>query len=274
MLDLMVRITHECNLNCLFCHLKNEMKNKAKAPNLAHFVAQYLEQNAHIGFSHFAISGGEPFSDIALLEQIINVFLKFDENIDIDIMTNGTYLNQNLAQTFNEFDNIHFCISLSAFNKGEKSVANLLKTSPYGYECISAINSLKNKRIRFVLDNFIDEFVELEIYNLVKLFNCNIELALNYENLVNLDVKDAYFLIKTLDRLKILDIKNKVSFNGFFDRFCDCTHSKIITPKAQILTKAHESANDFLSYGCSHISNKIGLEFYKALVKIITNFKD
>lgn len=268
MYDLMIRLTHECNMNCSFCHIKQEMKDKSTNDDLAKIVENFIRQNEHIGFEHFSISGGEPFLHIQKMQDILDVILSYDNNVPISIMSNGTYISSHIVNALNEFENIRVVVSLSGINKPEKSLQAMIKASPFGFGLIQNIKNLKRLCLRVVVDKYHDELAT-ELLALHSIFNCKIELALNYEKAHELSLKDALAISLFIQRLKALGIKDSINFNNFFDRRCDCTNSKIITPNGKIEHKAHKRSNDYESYGCSNMTNAMGDELYEIFVRLI-----
>ncbi|AQW80799.1 radical SAM protein [Campylobacter pinnipediorum] len=272
MLNLNIRMTNDCNMNCSFCHLKEDMKNKKKI-DIVSFADYYIQEklNNGIEFSSFTISGGEPLLHIKELENLLNVLLKYDNDGEksIQIMTNGTFIDNAFVKTFNEFENISFVISFD--NTDNKDIYNLCNMSPFGLSVLNSISNLKNKKIRIVIDNFRDDLFELKTYQLyTALQKPRVQIALNYEKVKDLTIEDAYYLVRSIERFKQLDMYYMVDFTHLFHHNCNCSNSKIITPQGETLQTADKYGSPFETYGCSNLINRgMSLELYKVFARLI-----
>lgn len=92
-------ITNVCNLTCEYCETYNNRRFKG------HFFWKdheeyYREWSKKLSIDFITIIGGEPFANPGLYEWVSNIQDTFQENSNLNICTNGTYLkdNQELAK--------------------------------------------------------------------------------------------------------------------------------------------------------------------------------
>lgn len=99
-------VTNRCNLRCSYCVLENapqQLKAELSLPEKKEFIT-HLYRN--LGFRRLTLSGGEvsiigraPPNDFIELLQHIRQFRSSDprENLEIEIYTNGTYIDERAA---------------------------------------------------------------------------------------------------------------------------------------------------------------------------------
>lgn len=268
MYNFMVRLTNDCNMNCSFCMVKEEMKNKNYIKDLD-LVAEKFLLESDKNFSAFSISGGEPLSNLPLLEKVINVFLNYNPSNKIRIFTNGTYLTEGVVNTFNSFDNIFITLSYNGLTKGEKSVKNMIKVSEYSYGSLIEALKLKNKNIKMVIPNFRDPYLPLETFNLIKLFDCEIEISLDNEIYEKLKIDDIFYMQDFIQKMNYLGVYDKVSLTALFNWDCDCSANYCLNPDGKIYQRHETSGADpFLSKGCSAFRKRVGDDLYYAFTKV------
>lgn len=129
------RLSNKCNLACLTCfptnssliesqHLKNfnllskEDKEivsySSRQKNKADFIEQIWEHIEHI--DRIELHGGEPFYDencLNILERISKEFP--NNNIELLVHTNMTFMNQRIINILNSFKNVNFQMSIDGF---------------------------------------------------------------------------------------------------------------------------------------------------------------
>lgn len=273
--EVTVRVTHNCNKACPYCHSAEDMKNKTRHPNLILPLAQLLATSKTL-VRDFVISGGEPLLEWEETLKIILAMISYNPECHIELMTNGTLLDEEKVELLNNIPNVRVAISLDYNSDGEKSVENLIKTAN-SFSIINHIQKIKNKRIKIVIPRFDDDRIPLGVVNIQRLFDCPIYLMPDYTNVHNWDISDIYHTVECVGRMTALSeaaIQN-IRLSGFWCGNCDCTESKIVMPDGSIREKAHEIATSGEDFGCSNIANRMQPGLYKLYTKVIrTVFPD
>lgn len=111
-LNLYISITDICNANCLFCN--NNTKKNSNNSSFVKFDCNKLktvliELKKQDILNRVAITGGEPFLNIKLLDCVLTtIFEVCGDNQDVTINTNGTNLKQCLQlKNLNKITGIH-----------------------------------------------------------------------------------------------------------------------------------------------------------------------
>ena len=89
-------ITDKCNLRCKHCYHDEYQQHGLEIPQLLDIgstLCDAIQQWGKIG--SFSITGGEPFLREDAVFEILNLFEKRDEVHQVDILTNGTLINDN-----------------------------------------------------------------------------------------------------------------------------------------------------------------------------------
>lgn len=100
-------VTNRCNLNCSYCVLEDapfQLKAELNLESKKQLVSHLYEK---LGFRRLTLSGGEviifgnhpPFDFIEFLQHVKKFkSLNPEENLEIELYTNGTYLKENVAE--------------------------------------------------------------------------------------------------------------------------------------------------------------------------------
>jgi len=268
-LSLSIVTTGGCNMDCSFCINKEDMKI-SDSPKLPIAVSDFIAKHkGNIG--DFTISGGEPFLDLMKLQEILNVVIP--ENRPVTILTNGTLLNGEIVEELNNYSNIRVGISISALRGGEKSLNKLVSLAPTGFEIVNHIKRLNNKYIVYVIQK-LDDVDVLDIMALQSMFDCDIVLALDDDNLESYSTFDCRPFTRILYRLRALNLEDTVSFARLFEGTCDCRHSIKMLPDGSTTEKSHEKADSFESKGCSSTRNRMTPGLYDLFAKLYSAFKN
>lgn len=273
--EVTVRVTHNCNKACSYCHSAEDMKNKTKHPNLILPLAQLLSTSKEL-VNEFVISGGEPLLEWEETLKIILAMVSYNPNCNIELMTNGTLIDDKKVEILNQIPNVRVSISLDYNSDGEKSVENLIKTAN-SFDIVTYIRALQNKRIKMVIPRFDDDRIPLGVVNIQRLFDCQVYLMPDYTNVHNWDISDIYYTVECVSRITALSevALENIRLSGFWCGNCNCSESKIVMPDGSIREKAHEIATDGEDFGCSNIANRMQPGLYKLYVKVIREvFKD
>lgn len=222
---LIVNITKNCNLACSFCSADTIMSDSSikQRSDLDLVVQEILEnrEGKYLKYDRFAITGGEPFINLPLLERIIEVILNHDEFAPILINTNGTYLTPDIVRYLNEFPNISLNVSLDGlFNSERDLFTSLLSNWRNGYETLSAIKFAENIQINNVLplDKILSFEFAMELDLLQAYFpNATIRCSLDHSsgNLNKFSIDDAWKFQRLIMRLEELGIRHRIVFSRF-----------------------------------------------------------
>jgi radical SAM protein with 4Fe4S-binding SPASM domain len=163
---LWIETTCECNLRCIHCYASAE--DKSKTDNLStEEIKQVLDEASQIGCHDVQFTGGEATlrSD---LKQLIDCARA--KNINVEVFTNGTNLNESWAEFFSE-KSVQVAMSIYSHKAGthdaitgvpgsfERSINSLKQLKAHGVTVRCAIVAMKTNEdeleetIRF-LSNF------------------------------------------------------------------------------------------------------------------------
>ena len=105
-LRLYIKLTDDCNANCLFCANESSKDFGNIDLNKLAFVITYLkERNLLHGIS---ITGGEPMTKPKLLFELLDLVFKIDPHMEVQVSTNGVNLLRFLDyKDVNKLESIH-----------------------------------------------------------------------------------------------------------------------------------------------------------------------
>lgn len=126
-----IEITYRCNLNCKFCYISDEAKQKPDISSGRLFPI--IDQIADAGGFLISLLGGEPFVREDFLEIYEYIIRK---GLFVTIFTNGTIINPSILDYLEEYQPHRIIVSLYAGSKK-------------GYEKISGSKNAFNLIIRF-----------------------------------------------------------------------------------------------------------------------------
>jgi MoaA/NifB/PqqE/SkfB family radical SAM enzyme len=131
-------VTHQCNLNCVYCEDFGSRRNQLVAPNPSIEDAQKILRVIRSGFSRLWITGGEPLTHPRILD--ILAYARNDLNFrQISLITNGTLLNSVIARSDSDE-------AISAPKKGllsllDRLIISLDSVDPHTLNLVSLPNS-------------------------------------------------------------------------------------------------------------------------------------
>lgn len=152
-------VTFGCNQKCQYCWINNNTTSYNKEMTVE-MVDAIIKEALPLGLEHIKITGGEPFANNNLIE-IINRILSF--NIDIDLETNATMLNEEWLLQIDKLKNVYFKISLDSVNMSEhntlanidddvfqKTISNifLLKKYSVNFDIVTVMNKINMHSLR------------------------------------------------------------------------------------------------------------------------------
>lgn len=94
-------ITERCNLNCGYCYVENSTRKMSwkTARRAMDIVLSQQQVNPIIAFF-----GGEPLLEWSLIKKVVSYAQKYKKNIQFDIATNMTLLNEEIVDYFKRFN--------------------------------------------------------------------------------------------------------------------------------------------------------------------------
>jgi len=160
---LLISPTMRCNLRCVGCYAKNYSKETDMPFKLLDRIV--TEAKKDVGVAFFTILGGEPF----FREDIFEIFKKHSDT-SFQVFTNGTLIDEKIAQKLIDCENVFVNLSIEGFEKetderrGKGVYQKLMKAMdvlrerkiPFGYSvCVTR----KNAEV-VVSDEFVDLMVK------------------------------------------------------------------------------------------------------------------
>ncbi|TYB30284.1 MAG: radical SAM protein [Candidatus Mcinerneyibacterium aminivorans] len=130
--DLYIRLTDQCNLNCIFCFNKDKRKIKKENNVSEDLLIKAIQEFKKLGGNRVVFTGGEP----TICESKLTYLGKTAKNIGLktSIITNGTLLSKiNLNKLILYIDQI----SISLDSTNNKILRELWGTSRYKFEDIN-----------------------------------------------------------------------------------------------------------------------------------------
>lgn len=171
-------VTNRCNLRCDYCVLENkyhQLKQELPLQDKKDLISHLYHV---LGFRRLTLSGGEvliigksPPNDFIELLRHIRQFKSNDskKNLEIEVYTNGTYLNDSVAK---EMEGVVDCIAITIDTKSNDLLTQIgrnTKRFPGYYDNISRICQLMSKyNIRMKLHSVVGQLNHEILPNEVK----------------------------------------------------------------------------------------------------------
>jgi len=107
--------TQKCNLKCIGCYAASGADTAATIP---YPIADRIVREVHdlFGSRFITISGGEPFLYRSEGKTLLDIYKKYDDMLFL-VYTNGTVINEEVAQRLAESANVTPAISVEGFEK-------------------------------------------------------------------------------------------------------------------------------------------------------------
>ncbi len=137
--DVNFEVTYRCNLSCRICYLAHDHRNELTTGEIKNVLDQLARENCLF----LTITGGEP-----LLRNDIFEILDYatDNGFAVSLKTNGTLLDNKLAQRFKEINLVRIDISLLGGNaRVHDSITGI---SGSFEQALSAIKALKKANLK------------------------------------------------------------------------------------------------------------------------------
>lgn len=231
--EFFIQISNDCNLDCIYCSNENytfreegckRWKNNTQKLNMELLKNAILEAN-DLQCKKISLIGGEPFLNIEMIKEIIDVVKKL--NIKINIYTNLTLLNDEILNLLKLYSDINLIIDIVSLER--EKYKKITRSNYNPDKLIKNIKLLKSNNINFNLR------ILLSKYNENDLFLINEKLSL--EGLKVSEVKFVYPTLKqnySSKRFKdFLDYSTKPKGNpslesiSLLNKFNNCLVGKI-----------------------------------------------
>lgn len=276
---LIINMTKNCNLACSFCSADHTMSdgNIKQISDLDLVVQDILDNKdgKQLKYDRFAITGGEPFINLPLLEKIIEVILNYDENAPLIINTNGTYLTPRIIMYLNQFPNIRLNISLDGLFDSERDLFTSLTSNwRNGYETLSAIKLAENVEINNVVSlekvlsfEFAMELDLIQSYFPKAAIKCSLDHSTG--NLNKFSIDDAWKFQRLVMRLEELGIRDRIIFTKFnyWDGFsCDGRYEHQLMWDGKFRTSCSRPGVQ----GCGRFYEEMKPGMYDLMMRIIS----
>jgi len=162
LITLLISPTMRCNLRCKGCYAQNYKKEDDLSFEL---LDRIINEAKEMGAAFFTILGGEPF----VREELFDIYKKHSDAY-FQVYTNGTLINDKMAQKLIEVGNVMPQISIEGFEeetderRGKGTFKKVIKVMdvlkrnrvPFGYSvCVTR----KNAEV-VVSDEFVDLMIE------------------------------------------------------------------------------------------------------------------
>jgi len=291
------KITNRCNNNCIYCGV-NQDPPGAKDILSADIIAKTLDHALNIGFSHFALLGGEPSlrNDFNILLKPLQKGSRFNT---LMIITNLLTFNENMYnecfKTNSETAQIVVSLdNLKSPNYKNQNPKKVLKYIAKIQEIAKKFSSLGERKVHIHSVISRENFDHLiEHVNFFDEMGLDVSLALVEPFIIvdsNSKIKNDDFNVfsvneinKIINQLKFLDTQNKLSWankvlleyiikvkNGNLFSFKECTagtNHVIIESNGYVYPCLTESYNRGLNYG------NIIQESFKEIYLKMSSFK-
>ncbi|MGL5439828.1 MAG: radical SAM protein [Filifactoraceae bacterium] len=227
-----INITNDCNFNCVFCdsfsnnvfrHTGCKKWNISEQKRLEEKInySKYIYESKHLGCNSIRIFGGEP---LILWNDVLEIIKFSNKNgiNDVNIYTNGMYINREMLDLFIEYD-VSLTIQIVKF-KNNKELLGIENDFDY----LELLNILKNNGIKFNVIFIVSKYNENELDEYISILK-GMDIKFNLDILSsipqNVHYSDRYSKIfsKYNNKLK----KSNLSNFGYLKYNHPC-YSKII----------------------------------------------
>lgn len=254
MLDLEIDYNGECNLSCSYCVLKITSRQTQKCASLDSILKYVDNYIRHNGFDsvRLRLSSCEPLLVIDDLITILNYLNRRNIYIELNLVTNGTIVDERLILIRSLVDRIILSISIdevSSDYQSERKYKNgdSLKTTKL-LKNASMIEELTDTKAIFT--SVVTNQSKQELIDQIKYFkSINRKNLLQFNALVNVDITEDRFDIVQLNKendctLDCLNKSNKIciDFNGDI-YFCRAQKTIGMKPVKNIQTQNYELLN-------------------------------
>lgn len=193
-------ITNSCNLRCTHCyHPSHSNVGCLKIEDWDHILEKYQQILSKKWLNPtFSICGGEPTISPIFIQILKLIEVKFPKS-NISILTNGTFLNENLIKQLPKKNNYHFQISLDGSNADNHD-----KIRGHGSfdRAVGGIQLLKQHDFSVSIQSVLSKLTTSQIENFFSLAS---NLKVDLINFVRLIAKtsEQKLLLLTADELRI-----------------------------------------------------------------------
>lgn len=219
-------------------------------------------------YTSYSIAGGEPLIRPAILKDVIGIIRNHDENLPINVFTNGSLITPDIVNLLNT-NNINVTLAVSP--NGYKSIDNMVRLSKRN-DTIQLLCGIHNLNIRYVYTLNDEQSYVSDMVTLYNTFGCGVECSIDYLYLSKIDVNYLYNLRYNLDDLcnRYPTIAANVQWTLAHMRYCDCTTTASLYANGEwhYIPIYHPD----LMYGCTGAMHKMGVKLYNRFCVVLQNF--
>ncbi len=96
--ELRYAVTHQCNFDCVFCHMEGLGEQEKRPPAPVAQVIETLGQAVELGYTDITFTGGEPLLEWPRLERILAGLAELPHPPDVTVVSNGARLTPEVTQ--------------------------------------------------------------------------------------------------------------------------------------------------------------------------------
>ena len=154
-----IELTTKCNMNCIHCYLQDTEQGKEMTTNQ---VKKIIDKLYDRGVLFLYFTGGEILTRLDFID--IYIYAK-QKGFIIDLLTNGTLLNEDIIRVFDKYP--PSTVSISIYGKDEKSYYKVTRTHGNFERLINNLKLLKqyqiNTELKFIgMKQIFNDFYEVE----------------------------------------------------------------------------------------------------------------
>lgn len=178
-------ITHQCNLNCIYCYEKHKDNCVMSFECAMDIISRELNANDECDFVEFDFMGGEPFIEFPLIQRIVDAVKRqtWSKSFIFFATTNGTILKDEWKPWLLE-NRCYFQVSLSL--DGTPFMHNINRCNSYSLIDIDFfVNSYPEQTIKMtVSQETLPYLAEGNIFLIEKKINytCNFAYGIDWSN--------------------------------------------------------------------------------------------
>jgi len=177
-----INVASTCNLKCIYCWNNQGSYSQTKQSKIItnddiNAIIGFLNTNAEdLDVRQFELFGGEPLLDKSIIRQLIVKLRNFSPSSLIKITTNGTLIDEELADFFFTQGNMHIVISIDGNEKYHDANRPYPDGSNSYKDALKGLFMIKNRNIRysvratlpegiFVYKDYAESFYNNAIFN-------------------------------------------------------------------------------------------------------------
>jgi len=144
---LILKITNNCNLRCIYCYREGNNKKEMEFKTAKNAIDYILKRDNRLKIQ---FTGGEPLLNFKLIERVVDYCRDEypDKNISYAIQTNGTLLKEEIIEKIKELD-IKVGVSLDTIDPNDTTLRPYRDGKPSTLDTLRGIYLLREKGVPF-----------------------------------------------------------------------------------------------------------------------------